>query len=67
MPVLRRSIEALAVLRLDGDMFESCLDILTNLYDKLSIGGYVIIDDWAGFACQPAVLVWNDWLTDLSD
>lgn len=45
------------VLRLDGDMFESCLDILTNLYDKLTIGGFVLIDDWQGFPCQSAVQV----------
>ena len=39
-------IEALAVLRLDGDYYESTRDGLINLYDKLSIGGYVIIDDY---------------------
>ena len=31
--------------RLDGDMYESTVDVLYNLYDKLSIGGYVIMDD----------------------
>ena len=30
-------------------MYESTVDVLYNLYDKLSIGGYVIMDDWAGF------------------
>ena len=57
LPVLRRVIGAVAVLRLDGDMFESCVDILSNMYDKLSVGGYVIIDDWHDFPCQPAVKV----------
>ena len=28
-----------------GDMYESTVDVLYNLYDKLSIGGYVIMDD----------------------
>ena len=39
-------IGALAVLRLDGDYYESTMDALTNLYDRLSIGGYAIIDDY---------------------
>lgn len=39
-------IERLAIMRLDGDYYESTRDALTNLYDKLSPGGYVIIDDY---------------------
>ncbi len=39
-------IEKLAVMRLDGDYYESTMDSLTNLYDKLSNGGYCIIDDY---------------------
>jgi hypothetical protein len=39
-------IKKLAVMRLDGDYYESTMDGLTNLYDKLSVGGYVIIDDY---------------------
>ena len=35
-----------AVLRLDGDYYESTRDALVNLYDKVSVGGYVIIDDY---------------------
>jgi len=32
------------------------MDILTNLYPKLSVGGYVIIDDYGIVdACQKAV------------
>jgi hypothetical protein len=33
-------------MRLDGDYYESTMDALTNLYDKLSVGGYAIIDDY---------------------
>lgn len=52
-------IEKLSVLRLDGDMYESTMDALTNLYPKLSIGGYIIIDDWGSVeGCQLAV---NDY------
>jgi len=39
-------IERLAIMRLDADYYESTMDALTNLYDKLSIGGYCIIDDY---------------------
>ncbi len=39
-------IERLALMRLDGDFYESTRDALINLYDKLSVGGYVIIDDY---------------------
>jgi len=35
-----------AVLRADGDMYSSTRDILHNLYDGVSPGGYVIIDDY---------------------
>jgi O-methyltransferase len=49
-------IEKLALLRLDGDLYESTMDALTHLYDKVSPGGYVIVDDynsWVG--CHQAV------------
>ncbi len=39
-------VEALALLRLDGDMYESTMDGLVNLYDKLSQGGTLIVDDY---------------------
>ena len=39
-------IERLAVVRLDGDMYESTMDGLVALYPKLSVGGYVILDDY---------------------
>ncbi len=50
-------IKKLAVLRIDGDLYESTMDSLVNLYPKLSIGGYIIIDDFGAFsACKQAVL-----------
>lgn len=49
-------IKQLAILRLDGDMYESTMDSLTSLYSKLSIGGYIIIDDWGAVeGCKLAV------------
>lgn len=39
-------IEKLALLRLDGDLYESTIIPLETLYDKVSKGGYVIVDDY---------------------
>lgn len=48
--------ETLAVLRLDGDMYESTLVPLRHLYDRVSPGGWVIVDDYRLItACQEAV------------
>lgn len=50
-------IQRLAVLRLDGDMYESTMDGLMNLYDKVSPGGFVIVDDFGAVkGCQQAIL-----------
>jgi hypothetical protein len=49
-------IETIAVMRLDGDLYESTMDALTGLYPKLSPGGYVIVDDYGGIEpCRRAV------------
>lgn len=49
-------IEQLAVLRLDGDMYESTIQALEALYHKVAVGGYVIIDDYhAVRGCKEAV------------
>jgi hypothetical protein len=49
-------IESIAVLRLDGDLYESTMDALENLYPKVSIGGYIIIDDYGAIVpCKQAV------------
>ena len=48
-------IEKLAILRLDGDMYESTIQALDSLYPKLSPGGFVIIDDYGLIPCRKAV------------
>jgi hypothetical protein len=49
-------ISRLAILRLDGDMYESTADALRHLYDKLSPSGFVIVDDYRVVAgCRQAV------------
>lgn len=44
-----------SVIRLDGDMYESTMDALVNLYPGLSPGGFVIIDDYGYEPCSQAV------------
>lgn len=49
-------IEKISILRLDGDLYHSTMDSLTNLYKKVSKGGYVIVDDYYSWpACGKAV------------
>jgi hypothetical protein len=53
-------IDRLAVLRLDGDLYESTMIALENLYPKLSPGGFVIVDDYLIPACSDAVHAFRD-------
>jgi Macrocin-O-methyltransferase (TylF) len=48
-------ISSLAIARLDGDLYESTMDALTALYPKLSVGGYLIVDDYSLPMCEKAV------------
>ncbi len=49
-------VKQIAVLRLDGDMYESTMVALDSLYPKVSTGGYIIIDDFGALPhCQRAV------------
>ena len=48
--------EPIALLRLDADWYESTMDCLDNLFDKVATNGFIIIDDyhtWDG--CSKAV------------
>ena len=54
-------IEHLAVLRVDGDLYESTLDTLRPLYPKVSPGGFVIVDDYGCVpGCRQAVDEFRD-------
>jgi hypothetical protein len=49
-------VDRLAVARLDGDPHESTTDALVALDPKLSVGGYLIVDDYVAIpACRQAV------------
>ena len=50
-----------ALIRLDGDMYQSTVEALTHLYPNLSPGGYIVIDDYSGVpACREAVDDYRD-------
>ncbi|MHB9035042.1 MAG: TylF/MycF/NovP-related O-methyltransferase [Armatimonadota bacterium] len=56
LPVTKDQIKSIAVLRLDGDWYESTRCCLINLYDTVSSGGFVIIDDYGTcFGAKKAV------------
>ena len=48
-------IKKLAVLRLDGDLYESTWDVICSLYPRLQRGGYLIVDDYQIPACKEAI------------
>ncbi|MEJ2136476.1 MAG: TylF/MycF/NovP-related O-methyltransferase [Desulfofustis sp.] len=50
------NIEKLSVLRLDGDMYGSTMTVLMQLYHKLEVGGYLILDDWLLAGAREALL-----------
>jgi hypothetical protein len=50
------AVDRLSILRLDGDMYQSTMDALQALYDKLSPGGFVVVDDFGAVpACKQAI------------
>jgi O-methyltransferase len=54
LPALRD--RQFALIRLDGDLYESTMDSLVNLYDTVPVGGFVVIDDYGAIpACREAV------------
>lgn len=53
--------ERWALIRLDGDMYQSTIDALTHLYPNLSPGGYLVVDDyWGVQACREAIHDYRD-------
>lgn len=50
------NIDKLSILRLDGDMYGSTMTVLRQLYHKLEIGGYLILDDWLLTGAREALL-----------
>lgn len=55
MPVLKHKIKAITILRLDGDMYQSTMEVLDSLYDLVVNGGLIIVDDYALDRCKWAI------------
>lgn len=55
-------IGQLAVMRLDGDMYESTWQAIEALYPKLSVGGFCIVDDYGDLVnqCKRAIHDYRD-------
>jgi O-methyltransferase len=55
-------IEQLAVLRLDGDLYESTWQAIEALYPRLAPGGFCIVDDYGDLVaqCQRAIHDYRD-------
>lgn len=47
IPKMKKEVGAIAVLRLDGDWYESTRVPLVNFFDQVVEGGIIIIDDYA--------------------
>jgi O-methyltransferase len=56
LPLHKERIGQIALLRIDGDWYESTICCLDNLYDHVTPGGSIIIDDYGVcFGCKKAV------------
>lgn len=55
----RAPIEKLSILRLDGDLYESTMTALAPLFNKVSRGGFVIVDDYG--SCPPCKRAVDDF------
>lgn len=55
VPNAASAIGRIALLRLDGDLYASTKVCLETLYDQLSPGGFLVIDDWYLSGARKAV------------
>jgi hypothetical protein len=61
LPVKAQEIGPIAILRIDGDWYESTLCCLEHLYDNVVPGGSIIIDDYEScVGCNRAVAEFFD-------
>lgn len=62
-------VKAIALLRLDGDLYESTKVCMEHLYPLVAKGGYIICDDYDLAGCRyalhqtvmPAPIAWRKW------
>lgn len=56
VPHAKSNIDQIALLRLDGDLYESYYVCLEEFYPKVSKGGIVVFDDWCISGAKQAIL-----------
>lgn len=61
LPIHSKGISKISLLRLDGDLYESTIVCLEYLYPLVSVGGVIIIDDYALDGAKKAV---SDYFKD---
>jgi predicted O-methyltransferase YrrM len=62
LPIQRARIGQIALLRVDGDWYESTRCCLTQLFDQVAPGGVVIIDDY--WSCHGARRATDEFLAE---
>jgi hypothetical protein len=56
LPRYKNEIGPISILRLDGDTYDSTIQALESLYDSVSAGGIVVVDDYYDFSgCRDAL------------
>jgi len=55
LPAVKDKIGPIAFMRLDGDIYESTKVPLEILFDQISKGGYIVIDDFHLRGCRQAI------------
>jgi O-methyltransferase len=56
LPILKKTIGPVAILRIDADWYASTKTCFDNIYDCVVTGGAVVVDDYGGYeGCRKAV------------
>lgn len=55
VPARKNEIGKIALLRLDGDLYESTKTCLEGLYDQVADGGIIVVDDFGFSGCRKAL------------
>jgi len=55
-PKTRKKITKISILRIDAGLYDVTQQCLNEFYDKVSVGGYIVIDDYGHYKeCKQAV------------
>ena len=55
IPIVKDQIGPIAILRMEGDFYDSYMIGFQHLWEKVVPGGFVIFDDWILKGCREAV------------